>query len=230
MRTFDKKALLEAHPFFRGMSNEIIENLLPHAIMRKVKKGTMIFRKGDAGTNLFAVSAGAVRISTPSEQGKEAVFNLIIPGEIFGEVAALDGRERTADAVAIEDSELLVIERRDFLPLIRAHPELAIRLLELLCWRLRKTSGQVEDIVFLDLQLRLAKALLYLYRRNPSEAPDANIRITQQDLSQMIGASRESTNRELQLWQKRKWLELKRGGIILFKPHELERFVQDAGE
>jgi len=230
LTTIGKKALLEAHPFFRGMSPGIVEHLLPHALMRRAKKGTIIFRKGDAGTNLFAVSGGAIRISTPSEQGREAVFNLVIPGEIFGEIAALDGRERTADAVAIADSELFVIERRDFLPLINAHPELAIRLLEILCKRLRKTSVQVEDVIFFSVQIRLAKALLYLYRRNPTDAPDENIQITQQDLSQMIGASRESTNRELQLWQKQKWLRLKRGGILLFKPNELEHLIQESGE
>jgi CRP/FNR family cyclic AMP-dependent transcriptional regulator len=226
--TFDKRTLLEAHPFFRGLDDEIIEHLLPHALIRQMKKGTVIFRKGDIGTNLFAVCAGVVRISAPSEQAKETIFNLIIPGEIFGEIAFLDGGERTADAVTVEDGELMVIEHRDFFPVLRAHPELAIRLLEILCRRLRKTSGQLEDIVFFSVQIRLAKALLYLYRRNPSGTPEASIRITQQDLSQMVGASRETTNRELQFWQEQKWLKLKRSALVILKPNELERLIQDA--
>lgn len=118
------------------------------------------------GTNLYAVCAGAVRVSAPSDQGKDAVFNLIVPGEIFGEIAFLDGGPRTADAVMIESGELMVIERRDFLPLPHDYPELALRLLEILCRRLRHTSEQVEDIVFLGLKARLAKMLLYLYEHS----------------------------------------------------------------
>jgi CRP/FNR family cyclic AMP-dependent transcriptional regulator len=225
--SFDKRALLRAHPFFQGLDDQIIEGLLPHALMRKVKKGTVLFSKGDAGTNIFAVCAGAVRISAPSDQGKDAVFNLIIPGEIFGEVAFLDGGQRTADAVAIEDSELMVIERRDFMPLLSTYPKIAIRLLEILCGRLRKTSGQVEDIVFFGFEIRLAKALLHLYRHNTSGSPNANIRITQRDLSQMIGVSRESTNRELQRWQDQKWLKLERAGLVILAPKELERLIAE---
>lgn len=228
--SFDKRTLLRTHPFFQGLDDRIIEQLVPRALTRKVKKGAVLFRKGDLGTNLYAVCAGSVRISTPSEKGKDAIFNLIIPGEIFGEIAFLDGDQRTADAVASEDCELMVIERRDFIPLLTAHPEIAVRLLEILCGRLRRTSRQVEDIVFFDVQVRLAKALLHLYRHSSSGAPNEHIRITQKDISQMIGASRESTNRELQNWQRRKWLKLGRAGLVILAPEELERLIsQDAG-
>jgi CRP/FNR family transcriptional regulator, cyclic AMP receptor protein len=228
LESFDKRTVLRAHPFFKGLDDQIIEQLIPHAIMRKVKKGTVLFRKGDVGTNLYAVCAGAVRISAPSENGKDAVFNLIIPGEIFGEIAFIDGGQRTADAVATENGELMVIERRDFIPVLRRNPEIAMRLLEILCGRLRRTSGQVEDIVFFDVQVRLAKALLHLYRHSAQGAPNKHIRITQQDISQMIGASRETTNRELRNWQRRKWLELERAGLVILAPEELERLVLEA--
>ena len=166
----DKKALLRSHPFFTGLDGRIVERLVPHALTRKVKRGTLLFRKGDAGSNLYAVCAGAVRVSAPSDQGKDAIFNLIVPGEIFGEVAFLDGGPRTADAVMIEPGELMVVERRDFLPLLQDYPELALRLLEVLCGRLRRTSQQVEDIVFLGLEPRLAKALLHLYEHSSFKA------------------------------------------------------------
>src|SRR5512140_1313681 len=168
-KPLDKERLLRSHPFFKGLDEEIVERLIPHALTRKVKKGTLLFRKGDMGTNLYAVCDGAVRVSAPSDQGKDAVFNLIVPGEIFGEIAFLDGGPRTADAVMIESGELMVIERRDFLPLLHDYPELASRLLEILCGRLRRTSEQLEDIVFLGLEPRLAKALLYLYERSFSK-------------------------------------------------------------
>src|SRR3954469_18960388 len=132
----DKGGLLRSHPFFSGLDGRIVERLIPHAVTRKAKKGTLLFRKGDPGTNLYAVCAGAVRVSAPSARGKDAIFNLIVPGEIFGEIAFLDGGPRTADAVVIESGELMIVERRDFLPLVQDYPELALRLLEILCGRL----------------------------------------------------------------------------------------------
>src|SRR5690348_2498265 len=161
---FDKHSLLRSHPFFKDLGGDIVERLAPRVITTKLKKGAVIFRKGDIGSKLYAVGTGAVRISTPSEEGKDAIFNLVVPGELFGEIAFLDGGQRTADAVAIDNCELMVIERRDFIPLIQDNPEVAIGLIKILCGRIRKTSEQVEDIVFLGLPNRLAKVLLHLYR------------------------------------------------------------------
>jgi CRP/FNR family transcriptional regulator, cyclic AMP receptor protein len=223
----DKKALLRSHPFFTALDGRILERLMPHALTRKVKRGTLLFRKGDAGSNLYAVCAGAVRVSAPSDQGKDAIFNLIVPGEIFGEIAFLDGGPRSADAVMIESGELMVIERRDFLPLLQDYPELALRLLEVLCGRLRRTSQQVEDIVFLGLEPRLAKALLHLYDHSSFKASQ-NFKVTQRDISQLIGASRESVNKQLRSWERRKWLKLKRGGLVILAPDVLRRLVADA--
>ena len=222
----DKTALLRAHPFFCGLDRRIVESLVPHALTRKVKRGKLLFRKGDQGTNLYVVCAGAVRVSAPSEQGKNAVFNLIVPGEIFGEIAFLDGGPRTADAVMIEPGELMVIERRDFLPLLQRYPELALRLLEILCGRLRRTSQQLEDIVFLGLEPRLAKALLYLYEHSFSK-PAQKLKVTQRDISQLIGISRESANKQLRSWERRKWLKLERGGLTILAPDALRRLVAE---
>ena len=93
--------------------------------------------------------SGAVQISAPSRQGQDAIFNLIPSGEIFGEIALLDGGARTADALVIEDGDLMLIERRDFMPLVRDNPELAMKLVEIVCARLRKTTEQVEDLMFM---------------------------------------------------------------------------------
>lgn len=225
----DKKILLQSHPFFRGLDGRIVEALVPHALTRKVQSGTLLFRKGDAGTNLYAVCAGAVRVSAPSDQGKDAVFSLFVPGEIFGEIAFLDGGPRTADAVMFESGQLMVIERRDFLPLVQAYPELALRLLELLCGRLRRTSQQVEDIVFLGLEARLAKALLYLYEHSFSK-PAQKLKVTQRDISQLIGVSRESANKQLRSWQRRKWLKLERGGLTILAPDALRRLLTESAD
>jgi CRP/FNR family transcriptional regulator, cyclic AMP receptor protein len=223
----DKRALLRAHPFFKGMDEAVIDWLVPHAVSRRVKKGTVLFRKGDTGSELYVVCAGAVRISSPSEQGSDAIFNLIIPGDIFGEIALLDRGPRTADAVVVENGELMVIERRDFIMLLRQHPEVSMRLIEILCSRLRRTSEQVEDIVFLGLPHRLAKVLLQLFRRSSTDKAPNKIRITQNEISQMIGASRESTNKQLRDWQRRKWLRLERNSIVVLAPDALQGLIYE---
>jgi CRP/FNR family cyclic AMP-dependent transcriptional regulator len=224
----DKRAFIRNHPFFNGLDESIIGEIAARAVTRNLKKNTVVFRKGDAGTTLFLVSAGAVRISAPSEQGKDAVFNLIVPGEIFGEIAFLDGAQRTADAVMAEGGTLIAVERRHFMPLIKSHPELAMRLLEILCHRLRQTSEQVEDMMFFDVGVRLAKAVLYLHRRANLRQADATVHITQRELSQMIGASRESTNYELRNWQRRGWLKLERASLTVLRPEALMKLIPDA--
>ncbi|HET7848269.1 MAG TPA: Crp/Fnr family transcriptional regulator [Pseudolabrys sp.] len=226
---FDKRGVFRAHPFFKDLDASVIDQFALHAVARKVKKSTVIFRKGEVGSTLYAVTAGSIRISSSSEDGKDTTFNLILPGQIFGEISCFDGRERTASAVAIEDSELIAIERRDFMHLLREHPEVAVRLIEVLCGRLRHTSEQVEDIVFLGLPERLAKVLLYLHRRSPEAPARDKIRVTQREISQMIGASRESANKQLRSWERKKWLKLERGGLIILAPDALNTLLSDAG-
>jgi CRP/FNR family cyclic AMP-dependent transcriptional regulator len=227
-QSVDKRALLRAHPFFKGLNEAAFDWLVPHAVSRKVKKGTVLFRKGDTGTKLYAVCAGAVRISATSEQGNYAIFNLISPGDIFGEIAFLDQGPRTADAIVVESGEVMVIERRDFIQLLREYPDVSMRLIEILCTRLRRTSEQVEDIIFLGLPNRLAKALLHLRARPSSDAAPNTIRITQQEISQMIGASRESTNKQLRDWQRRKWLRLERNCIVILAHDALKGLIYES--
>jgi CRP-like cAMP-binding protein len=229
LNPLDKESLLRSHPFFKALDDRIVDRLAPRALTRKVKKGTLLFRKGDAGTNLYAVGAGVVRVSAPSDQGKDTVFNLIVPGEIFGEIAFLDGGPRTADAVMIESGELMVIERRDFLPLLRDYPELAVRLLEILCGRLRRTSERIEDVVFLGLKARLAKTLLYLHERS-SSGRQQTLKVTQREISQLVGVSRESANKQLRKWQRQKWVKLERGGLSILSPDVLKRLVSENTE
>lgn len=221
-QVFDKRAILQNHPLFGALGSGVIDQLSAHAATKRIKRGTTIFSKGDQGTCLYAVCTGQVKITVPSGEGKDAVFNLIGPGQIFGEIALLDGGQRTADAVASKDSELLIIDRRDFIPLVHREPEIAIKLIEILCGRLRNTSEQVEDVIFLDLPARLAKALL---RLAGTGAGDRKIAITQSELGQIIGVSREATNRQLRDWEKSNWLKLESGAVVLLDPDALGSLV-----
>src|SRR5438128_639010 len=111
-RTFDKSALLANHPLFRELERTIRDKISAYATTRNVQRGATIFMKGDPGTCLFAVCSGTVEVMIPSADGKNAAVNLIKEGEIFGEIALLDGQRRTANAVAFTDCGLMVIERR----------------------------------------------------------------------------------------------------------------------
>lgn len=223
---FDKRVILRAHPLFGKLGPDAIDQLASYSRTKTVKTGTTIFAKGDPGDCLFAVCAGTIKISNRSSDGKDAVFNLINAGEIFGEVALLDGHERTADAQAIADCELMVIDRRDFLPMIADQPGLALKLIELLCARLRHTSEQMEDIMFLDLPSRLAKTLLWL-TANAKSSHSRKVSITQREIGQIIGMTRESTNKQLRAWEERNWVKLERGGIIVLSPAALSAIAGD---
>jgi len=225
-RTGSLEAMLMANPLFRGLDKEIVNQLAPRALTRQLKKGTKVFRKGDPGSCFYAVLRGAVRISAPSSKGSDAVLNLLIPGEIFGEIAVLDGGVRSADAVAVEDSELLVIERRELVPVLRQHPDLAMRVIEVVCARLRRTSEQVEDVMSLDVTTRLAKAILLLDQKAQGAGGGHRLHITQRELSQMIGASRESTNKQLREWERKKVLSLERARVDVLQRSFLEQLLQ----
>jgi CRP/FNR family transcriptional regulator, cyclic AMP receptor protein len=220
----DKAALLGSHPFFRSLRPDLLKRLADYAKVRVVKRGTTIFAKGDTGTSLFAVSSGMVQMITPSAEGKSAVFNLIGEGEIFGEIALLDGKARTADAIAFTDCALMTIERRDFIPLLRSFPDVTIAVIEVLCSRLRRTTQQVEDLLFLDLKSRLAKSLL---RLSDVATPPGRIAISQNELSQIVGMSREMINKQLRIWARKGWITLQRKDITVLRRDALARILQD---
>jgi CRP-like cAMP-binding protein len=224
----DRLAILRDDPLFGQLGADTLARLASYAHTKAVSAGGAIFARGDAGTSLFAVLRGTVRISNQSADGKDAVLNMISAGGIFGEIALLDGQPRTADAFAASDCELMQIDRRDFVPLVRENPEIALKLIEILCGRIRHTSEQVEDMTFLDLPGRLAKTLLWLSSQ-PGSATTRKVSITQREIGQIIGMSRESTNKQLREWEDKKWVKLERGGVVVLDPRPLTEIVSEGG-
>jgi CRP-like cAMP-binding protein len=220
-RVRDRLSLLRNHPLFSDLPPAVIAHLASYMKTRKVARGATIFAKGDPGTGLMGVLTGTVKVSVASADGKDIVLNVFREGEIFGEIALLDGRPRTADAVAMSDCELAMIERRDFVPFLKDRPDVTLKFIEILCSRLRRTSEQVQDVTFLNLPARLAKALLQLTNSADGNVPRQKIGITQRELSQMIGRSRESTNKQLRAWAKRGWIKLERGGLVVVAPDKI---------
>jgi CRP-like cAMP-binding protein len=216
-----KRAALLASPLFAAMQPEELDEILKFALDRRARRGQTIFQRGDEGSSLMAVLRGRVRISSVSGDGKELTLNVINPGEIFGEIALLDGQPRSADAVAIEDTVLLVVERRYFLPFLRHKEDLCLRLLAVLCSRLRRTSTALEEIALFDLPVRLARVLLKLaedYGRPGSTGTRIDLKLSQRDLSNLVAASRESVNKLLRTWRENGTVELEDGFIVLRRP------------
>jgi CRP-like cAMP-binding protein len=223
-------ALLRNHFLFRDLPPAVLEHLGSYMKTRKVRRGVTIFSKGDPGTGLMGVLSGAVKVSIASSEGKDIVLNIFHEGEVFGEIALLDGQPRTADATAMSDCELAIIERRDFVPFLKDRPDVTLKFIEILCSRLRRTSEQVQDVTFLSLPTRLAKALIQLTTSAETPSARRKVAITQREISQMIGRSRESTNKQLRAWAKRGWIKLERGGVSLLAPDRLARVAAEGSE
>jgi CRP-like cAMP-binding protein len=221
--TADRLAILRRHPLFGQLPSAAIEHLGSYMKRWRLPRGTAIFAKGDPGTGLMAVLAGAVKISVQSADGRDIVLTMMHGGDIFGEIALLDGHPRTADATAMTDCELMVIERRDFLPFLRSQPDLAIKIIEILCSRLRRTTEQVQDVTFLNLPTRLAKALLRLTADAERPGSGSKVTITQREISQIVGRSRESTNKQLRAWAKDGLIRLERGAVTVLRHDQLAK-------
>jgi CRP/FNR family cyclic AMP-dependent transcriptional regulator len=229
-RSRDKLSLLRNHSLFRDLPPAVIERLGSYMKTRRAARGSTIFAKGDPGTGLMGVLAGTVKVSVASADGKDIVLNLFHEGEVFGEIALLDGRPRTADATAMSDCDLVVIERRDFVPFLSGHPDVMLKFIEILCSRLRRTSEQVQDITFLNLPTRLAKTLLQLTAAEDGSTTPRKAAVTQREISQMIGISRESTNKQLRAWAKRGWIRLERGGVNVVAADKLAAIAIEGSE
>ena len=189
-----------------------------------IRDSASIFRRGDPGDSMMIVLSGRVRISNAVPGGKEAIINFIDPGRLFGEIALLDGKPRSADATADTRSELLVLHRRELLPFLQAHPAVTIRLVALLCERLRRVTAMMEDVMFLNTGQRIAKALLRLAEEHGTRLADGmtiDVKINQTDLGFHVGVCREGVNRQLRQWQRAGIIGREEGRITIRQPTRL---------
>jgi CRP/FNR family transcriptional regulator, cyclic AMP receptor protein len=224
----EKRQIFERHFLLGKLSRDEIDTLLHFARVERYPVGREIFAKGSPGQSMMAVLRGIVRISSLSLDGKEIVLRIVHPGEIFGEIAMIDGEERTGIATASEDCELLVLNRRDFMPILERHADICIILLRILCRRLRQTSEQVEDVLFRHLEWRIAKALLQLAETSGRRDPDGlsiDLHLSQRELANLVGGSRESVNKHLQILHRRGLIDLRKGSIVIRDLRGLEDMI-----
>jgi CRP/FNR family transcriptional regulator, cyclic AMP receptor protein len=202
----EARRLLGECVLFRGLGPDERRGLVAHAHVRKLAAGKTIFLMDAPGDSMMAVLSGSVRISVASPDGKEIMLAILQPGEIFGEIALLDGKGRSADARAMTACSLAVLNRRDVVAFFERQPSAWIKLVEVLCDRLRRTDQQIAEVALLELPARLAKALLRMSgddRPSPAGAGAESIHLSQRELGSIVGATRESVNKCLREWQRR---------------------------
>jgi CRP/FNR family cyclic AMP-dependent transcriptional regulator len=224
----EKRRIFERHFLLGKLSSNEIDHLLTYARVESYRAGSEIYAKGSPGQSMMAVLRGTAKMSSVSPEGKEIVLNIMKPGEIFGEIALLDGAERSADAIAMEDCDILVLNRRDFMPVLENHADICLMLLRILCQRLRHTSEQVEDVLFRHLEARIAKALLQLAEgssRGDIQRVSLDLHLSQRDLAKLVGSSRESVNKQLQVWQKAGLIDLAKGSIRIRNAAAMEQLI-----
>ncbi|MEE9345348.1 MAG: Crp/Fnr family transcriptional regulator [Methylococcales bacterium] len=201
----DKRNLLANNIFFRGITAEELDKILSFSSENHYSNGQIIFQKGDFGDSLLAVLDGKVRISTSSDDGKEIILNTTFRGEIFGEIAFIDGMQRSATATAIGETTLLTIRSGDFLPFLKKNPDIAIHWLKVLCKKLRDTNDRVEVLGLLPVSVSLARLLIKAAEITGEETPEGvylDWKKSQQDIANEIGTTRESVNRQFNKWKK----------------------------
>ena len=228
METENGAVYLKQVPLFADLTDEDIRGLMAVARRRIFRSGEIIFHRDDPGQVLYVIKEGKVKISLISPEGQEISLVVFGKGECFGEFAILDGLPRSADAVALERVECYTLQRSDFHKAIMKNPKIAIQVLEVLSKRLRTTDQMVEDLIFLDVYGRVAKKLLELADTHGSKVGNGiriDVRLTQQELASMVGASRESVNKVMGYFTDKKFISTDKHRITLHRIADLKRRI-----
>jgi CRP-like cAMP-binding protein len=215
--------LLEKCGLFSSLDEKARRDIAACAMPRSFTAGESICRLGDRGDSMMAVVVGTVRISRPTSRGKEIILADLGSGELFGEIALLDGKPRSANVVALTNCELMILERRNLIPFLERNPAACMKLMEILCARIRRSDERMSDIAFFNLPIRLAKTLL---NYQPDVRAGAKLSLSQSELAEMAGGTREKVNRCLRDWQRQGIIELKNRWTIIRKPEALHALVE----
>ena len=198
--------LLRRVPFLAALPVEDVEWLGQRVTRRRLDKGELVFQKDEPGYAAYIIERGSIRIYVPAAQGNDLTLAVLGPGDFFGDLSLLDGQPRSASAAALSETSLLLVERRDFMALLRSRPEAAMAVLAVVARRLRETDEMASDLASLDAGTRLAKKLLELAEAHGVEHDGGvllDLPVTQEELANMIGVTRESVNRCLAMFRRR---------------------------
>ncbi|MBC7953691.1 MAG: Crp/Fnr family transcriptional regulator [Rhodospirillaceae bacterium] len=219
--------LFERIPLFAGLPRDALANLVGRMRVVRLAEREILFQKGDSGDALYVVAEGLIRIGVMAPDGRQVSYGLIRPGHLFGEIAVFDNGPRTADASAITDSVLLSLGRANIHDFLTSHPAYALRLIGVLCQRMRGADQLIEDLLFMTLPGRVAKHLLVLSDMQAGAVHTKTIRISQQDLANQMATSRESINRLFSKWEQAGVVALWRGSVTIQDREALETYMAE---
>jgi len=216
----DLASLRQRSVLFAAMREDEIAELLRDARIVEVPARHTLFHAGQPGDSLYVLLSGKVKVSLLSAEGKEAILSLLGSGDVFGEMSLLDGLPRSATVTSLEDCRLLAIGRQAFVQFLKRHADVALNLLAALSQRLRTTNNLVENLSFHPLPSRLARLLMDLGQRHGKARAggvEIGLRLSQEEMGHLVGASRESVNKQLRAWAESGLLEYQQGTIVIKK-------------
>ncbi|NED99213.1 Crp/Fnr family transcriptional regulator [Phytoactinopolyspora halotolerans] len=217
---------LRSAPLFRELNDEAAAALRASMIEVHLDRGEVLFREGDDGDRVYVVTEGKIKLGRTAQDGRENLLALLGPGQMFGELSLFDPGPRSATATAVTETSLLALGHADLVPLLTGRPEVARGLLLQLASRLRTSNDTLADLVFSDVPGRVAKRLLDLSNRFGVPS-DEGIRVshdlTQEELAQLVGASRETVNKALADFVGRGWIRLEQRSVVLLDVERIRR-------
>jgi CRP/FNR family cyclic AMP-dependent transcriptional regulator len=228
VQTDQTSRALRAVPLFANLPPSVLDAVAGRVRRRRYSAGEVIFHEGDPGRALCIIENGRVKVVSVSEQGQEALLAVMGAGEYFGELALFDDQPRSADVVAMEPTQTLNLAREDFFTIIDRFPAVSRQIFGVLAAQIRRLTTEVSDIVFLNLDARIAKRLLELAEAHGSDTPEGRrieLALSQAELGSMVGATRESVNQCLRRFQDAGLILLGRQRVTIVKPEALRRRI-----
>ena len=215
--TIDEDVVRKA-PLFTALDEAAALSLRANMDSVKIAKGSILFAEGDEGDHLYVIVEGKLKLGTSSGDGRENLLSILGPGEMFGELSLFDPGPRTSTATAVTDAKLLSLGQEKLIPWLATNPNVSLQLLARLAQRLRRTNEAVGDLVFSDVPGRVAKALIDLgerFGKQTDEGLFVHHDLTQEELAQLVGASRETVNKALADFAGRNWLKLDGRAVLI---------------
>jgi CRP/FNR family transcriptional regulator, cyclic AMP receptor protein len=215
-----RREALRCTVLFAGVPTFELDQIAAYSAERRFTPGERLVRRDEPGTSMMILIQGRLRVGATSAEGRELTLSLLGPGSVLGEMSVLDGKPRSADVVAISSGLVLVLERGVVLPFLRSRPELLLRLLQILCDRLRQADAALESLALASLAVRLARTLLILAAEHGTLEPGGTLirlQMSQGDLATLVGATREGVNRQLRRWREEGVTGERDGHLVLVK-------------
>jgi len=227
-RIRDRVELLGHAPLFSVLQPRELHLLASKFYGVRFRRGDVLFRYGEPAERLFLIESGKIKVTIPSPAGAELFIGILGRGEIFGELSIIDRGPRAMSARAMEDTEVVALGGDVFWTLLEDHPAFARRLLELVARRLRRADERSQDLVFFDAPTRLARKLLELAEAHGEAVGNQgeiriSVKVTQEELAQMIGVTRGSVNRLLGTFVDQGWISWNDGCPVLLRPEAVMR-------